>query len=141
MDHTLYRPLTPVESGSHIYITRPVSILASGEANYVDFSQTTFTASGNSIVDGLISASSIIAPSGFEFLQNDKLSNAKQSRDNAVSGIDIFNPYIHYIPNGNLPFTIDFSTQFDEVAKKFNIYSKQYRNQFQEEDTESEEES
>jgi hypothetical protein len=127
MDHTLYRPLTPIESGSHINITRPISILASGEANYFDFSQTGFIASGNTVLNNVISASAIVAPSGLEFLQNDKLSNAKTSRDNSVNNIDIFNPYIHYIANGNLPFTIDFSTQFDEVAEKFNIYSRQYR--------------
>jgi|688.fasta_scaffold134944_2 hypothetical protein len=128
MDNTLYRPLTPIESGSHISITRPVSIVASGEANYFDFLQVpTFNTS-------VVASTSIIEPSGLEFLQNDKLSNAKRSRDNAVIGIDIFNPYIHYIDNGGMPFKIDFSTQFNEVADKFNIYSKQYRDQFQEED-------
>jgi hypothetical protein len=137
MDNTLYRPLTPTESGSHIAITRPISIMASGEANYADFSQTTFVPSGNSTIENLISASSIIAPSGLEFLQNDALSNAKRSRDNAVSGINIFNPYIHYIDDGGMPFKIDFSTQFDEIAEKFNIYSKQYREQIEDESEET----
>lgn len=138
MDHTLYRPLTPIESGSHINITRPVSILASGEANYFDFSQTGFVPLGNTAVNSNPPPSSIVSPSGLEFLQNDKLSNAKQSRDNAATQIEIFNPYIHYIAKDNLPFTIDFSTQFDEVAQKFNVYSKQYRDQFQEDESEEE---
>jgi len=130
MDHTLYRPLTPIESGSHIDLARPVSILASGEANYFDFEQIpifntsveNFSRQGSSVAP-----SSIFAPSGLEFLENDKLSNAKQSRDNAENNINIFNPYIHYISNNDKPFMIDFSTQFDEVAEKFNVYSQKYR--------------
>jgi len=143
MDHTLYRPLTPIESGSHIDLARPVSILASGEANYFDFEQIPifntsvenfsrqYSAAHSSILApkerSSIAPSSIFAPSGLEFLENDKLSNAKQSRDNAENNINIFNPYIHYISNNDKPFMIDFSTQFDEVAEKFNVYSQKYR--------------
>lgn len=74
-----------------------------------------------------LTKNAIVAPNNLTYPNNDALSNGEESRQNAITNFEIFNPYIHYLPINNSAVKIDFTTQFDEIANKFNVYSKKYR--------------
>ena len=89
----------------------------------------------------LNAGTSIFAPSGFLFQNNDKLfvnnsvfSNSKISRDLSITDFTIFNEYIHYIPNqgqigvindnpDSSAVKIDTSSFLNEGVSGFNLYS------------------
>lgn len=128
-----YQPLTSAEKSAHLTNRYPSGVLASGEANFFDFKQPVL----NVAISPPPLPSSIFSPSGTSFLFNNKLSNGVESKASGINDFKIFNPYIHYIssPKANqgvidpspYAFKIDFSTQFNEVATKFNAYSEEYR--------------
>ena len=154
-----YNPLTNEEKYFHLNTfsdTGTSGILASGESNYFDYTQSygqsnslsegnvvdytrsqvirtgSNTSPLNNSVDG-----SIVAPYGLQFINNTKLSNGYSSSFNGISDFTIFNPYIHYVanPNGGMgmleqipyAFTINTSSFLNQATSAFNIYNSKYR--------------
>lgn len=74
---------------------------------------------------------SVIEPLGLNWPYNDKLSNAKYSRDivNAlnISDFNIFNPYIHYVSQNNTALKIATSGFLIAALQRFEVYSSQFR--------------
>jgi hypothetical protein len=119
----LFTPLTSAEKSLSTY---PSGILASGEANFEDISQT-------EIVTIFTTSVPVLNRNGFNFTENNKLSNAPLSRDLSINDFKIFNPYIHYVksPTGgrgileisSYAFEIDTASFYNLSASGFNIYN------------------
>jgi hypothetical protein len=121
---------TPLTSGEKSLSEYPSGILASGEANYEDTSQA-------EIVTVFTTSVPVLNRNGFNFTENNNLSNAPLSRDLSINAFTIFNPYIHYVksPKGgqgmleisSYAFEIDTASFYNLSASGFNIYNTKYR--------------
>jgi hypothetical protein len=121
---------TPLTSGEKSLSGYPGGILASGEGNFEDISQT-------EIVTVFTTSVPVLNRNGFNFTENTKLSNAPLSRDLSINDFEIFNPYIHYVksPKGgkgvietsSYAFEIDTTSFYNLAVSGFNIYNTKYR--------------
>jgi hypothetical protein len=121
---------TPLTSGEKSLSEFPSGVLASGEANFEDTSQT-------ETVTVFTTVTPLLNRNGFNFTENVNLSNAPLSRDLSINDFSIFNPYIHYVKNPNggggvieqspFSFKINTSTFYNLAVSGFNIYNTKYR--------------
>lgn len=125
---SLFTPLTYEEK--YVHLQYPSGILASGEANFADTSQV-------EIVNTFDTVNSPLNRNGLNFTENSYLSNASLSRDLSINDFQIFNSYVHYVPNPNggdgqletvpYAFKINTSEFYNKAVSRFNIYNTKYR--------------
>jgi hypothetical protein len=93
-------------------------IYASGESHFFDSgNQNNIDTFTPTISTGIFDRTGLVSP----------FSNLQQARDYSIQNFSIFNPYIHYVPNGGTKFEVDTYKLLNKSIYDFNIYSTAFR--------------